>query len=285
MTFHLLFLGTPDFAVPTLKKIIKTFPQFKISVISMPDKVRGRGKRVSFSDVKSFGVDHSIPVYTPVDKVALSRQINVLSPDLIVVVAFGMIIEKVIVDRYFCINVHASLLPKYRGASPIQTVLLNEENETGITIIKLNEFMDAGDILAQQSIKISPSFNHGSLEKKLADLGADLCASFIKNQFLKDRVVAVKQNDFEASYCHKISKESLIVDRSMSNHDILSRIRAFSPKPGVVYIQDKKRIKLLEASLIDQKLHLIKIQPEGKPPMLYRDYLLGHAEGIDLHGN
>tara|TARA_A100001015_G_scaffold308189_1_gene405387 strand:- start:1637 stop:2494 length:858 start_codon:yes stop_codon:yes gene_type:complete len=285
MTTHLLFLGTPEFSVPCLERIINHFPDFKISVISMPDKVRGRGKSVSFSPVKQSAIDHNLPVYTPSSKSDLTHQINKLSPDLVVVVAYGMIIEKAIVDTYFCINVHASLLPKYRGASPIQAALLNNDKTTGITLIKLNEFMDAGDMLAIDACPITDFDNFGSLETKLSQLGASLLTEFIKQQFLLQSFNITPQNESDATYCKKISKDELIVDQSMSPHDIYLRIRAFSPKPGAIYFQGNQRFKLLEATLVDRQLRLKKIQPEGKPPMLYTDYLLGNPKGVDLDGH
>ena len=283
MSKKLLFLGTPDFSVPSLEKILDVFSDAHIDVISMPDKVRGRGKSVSASPVKRCALDNNKTVSTPHTKSELTKQINSISPDIIIVVAYGMIIEKSIVDQYLCINVHASLLPKYRGASPIQTALLNGDHVTGITLIKLNEAMDSGDILSSESLEISSVDNHGSLEEKLAHLGAELLINFLINYFKTGQLELKKQINDDASYCKKISKSDLIVDQSMNALEIYHRIRAFSPRPGAVYFESGKRIKLLEAELTDGRLKLIKIQPEGKPVMLYSDYLLGHPKGVNLH--
>jgi len=166
----ILFMGTPDFAVPTLHTLVQAFPDSTTHVVTMPDKVRGRGKKVSYSPVKAAALDLSLNVFTPASKTEVTNLVKQINPDLTVVIAYGMIIEKAVVDQYFCINLHASLLPKYRGASPIQSSLLNGDTTTGVTVIKLNEFMDEGDMLRKMEIQIDESINCGELTLKLSEL-------------------------------------------------------------------------------------------------------------------
>lgn len=284
MSLNVLFMGTPDFSIPTLNMLINNFSDFKISVITMPDKIRGRGRKVTPSPVKEVALSNELAVFTPLTKEAVTECIQTINPDLIIVVAYGMIIEKKIVDQYFCINIHASVLPKYRGASPIQSALLNGEKSTGVTVIKLNEDMDAGDILYIQEVDIEDDDDHGVLSKKLSLLGSNSCFEFIKNHFIPNEFLPVKQDHSKATYCKKILKDSLLIESSMDSVEIFRKIKAFSPKPAAYYIQNNKRIKLLSSRIIDGKLFLLKIQPEGKAPMLYTDYLLGYPEGVDIHG-
>ena len=277
-------MGTPDFSCKTLEALINNFSDAKLSVITMPDKVRSRGKKLSPSPVKSFANKNNLITYTPITKQEVSELVFKINPDLIIVVAYGMIIEKIVVDSIFCINIHASLLPKYRGASPIQSALLNGDKVTGISLIQLNEKMDAGMILSKRELLIESSDDHGTLSNKLAELGAELCVEFIKNNFLTNQIEKVEQNDNDATYCKKILKDDLLINDSMPKDLIHRKIKAFSPKPGAYIIQKGKRVKLLESKIENDQLILIRVQPEGKQPMLYSDYLLGNPNGVDVHG-
>ena len=282
MSLHILFIGTPDFSVSTLQLLISEFNDAQLSVISMPDKIRGRGKIPTPSPVKSLAMANELVVHTPFTKSDLTQQIYDLAPDLIIVVAYGMIIEKQITDNFFCVNIHSSLLPKYRGASPIHTALLNGDQVTGITLIKMNEGMDEGDVLYQVELPIDPMDNLGSLTEKLSRLGASAMIEFIKACFLTNKIMLTPQNHDLSSYTKKIDKSDLLVD---SFHDpvlLHNKIRAYSPKPGVYVMHHNKRIKLIASEIIDDQLQLLKVQPEGKPIMTYHDYLLGCPEGIHL---
>ena len=283
MSKHILFMGTPEFASPTLESLIQSNNNDNISVITMPDKVRGRGSKTSPSPIKKLAQDNQLTIHQPESKIQLTHQINELNPDLIIVVAYGMIIEKSIVDKYLCINCHASLLPKYRGASPIQAALLNGDHATGITIIRLNEKMDAGDICSTTEMPIDPTDNYGSLSHKLAELGANEIMGFINTQWKPNTLTCTPQNHSNATYCKKIEKQDLLIDQSTPKQTIIRKINAFSPKPGAYCIHNNKRIKLLAAKLSNNALSLITIQPEGKPPMPYKDYLFGNNEGLPYH--
>ncbi|RAP24116.1 methionyl-tRNA formyltransferase [Candidatus Marinamargulisbacteria bacterium SCGC AG-343-K17] len=282
MSCHILFIGTPEFSVPTLESLISEFNDGEISVISMPDKVRGRGQSTSPSSVKSLAQTHQLPVYTPLTKSDLTQKIHDLSPDLIIVVAYGMIIEKQITDHYFCVNIHSSLLPQYRGASPIHTALLNGDDTTGITLIKMNEAMDEGDILVQVELSIDPLDNLGTLTDKLSQLGAQTMIEFIHNCFLPKNITLTPQNNNMASYTKKIDKADLLLDTNENSKLLHNKIRAYSPKPGAYVIHNNKRIKIIASELINDQLQLVKVQPEGKPIMNYHDFLQGSPEGIQL---
>lgn len=282
MSLNVLFLGTPEFSVPTLEILVKDFPDARISVITMPDKIRGRGSKLTPSSVKSLALSYKLPVFDARSKTDLTTLVHDLSPDLLIVVAFGMIIEKEITDQYFCINIHSSLLPKYRGASPIHTSLLNGDVETGITLIKMNEKMDEGDILLQHKLPITIDDNLGSLTKKLSYLGAESLKSFILHCFLPNRIDLTPQDNALASYTKKIDKADLRVSSSENLHELHNKIRAYSPKPGAYVIHNDRRVKLLSSEYINNELILLTVQPEGKPVMSYADFLLGSPEGINL---
>ena len=150
MTLNIVFCASPQFAIPALDICIKLTPPTQLTVLSQPDKIRTRGKKSSPTPIKQHAINHNLTTYTPQTKEEFSKLIITINPDLVIVIAYGMIIPKAITDNYLCINAHASLLPQYRGASPIQTALLNNDAETGITLIKMNEKMDEGPIIEQK---------------------------------------------------------------------------------------------------------------------------------------
>jgi len=268
------------FSVKTAEALFQAFPKQLIGIISRPDRIRGRDRDVSPSPMKAFAQSQNIPVFTPESKDELASVVQQLNPDLVVVVAFGMIIPKSVTDSYFCINSHASLLPSYRGASPIQASLLNGDSETGITLIRMNEGMDTGDMLHHVKTSITDKDNLGTLSERLATLAAETLVFYIQNRVLKNRVQYFPQDEAVASYCKKIEKDELQLMHSQSNEEKWHRIRAFGPKPAAFVRSNGKRIKILEAKLEQGELIPILIQPEGKALMSYTDYLLGSPQGI-----
>lgn len=282
MSLNILFLGTPEFSVPTLEMLVNDFGHAGLSVITMPDKIRGRGSKVSPSPVKSLALSHKLTVFDAHTKSDLTDKILKISPDLIIVVAFGMIIEKEVTDQYFCINIHSSLLPKYRGASPIHTALLNGDDETGVTLIKMNEKMDEGEILSQVKSPISSVDNLGSLTNSLSYLGAETLKSFILHNFLSNSIKLTPQDEVLATYTKKIDKADLLITSSDNVVDLHNKIRAYSPKPGAYVVHNDRRVKLLSSEINNNQLTLLIVQPEGKPAMSYTDFLLGSPEGINL---
>jgi methionyl-tRNA formyltransferase len=272
----IIFLGTPDFALPTLEKLHQEFGHQLQAVLTKPDSIQGRGHKLVATPAKKFAQIKNIPVFTPKNKKQASQIIQKLNPDLIVVIAYGLILEKEITDRYFCLNIHSSLLPKFRGPSPINAVFLHKESETGLTIIKINEKMDEGDILTQKKIKITPEDNVGTLHDKLSLLGAELTLSYIKNNLLKDKITFLKQNPAQATYCQKITASHLKLDLKMPPKDFVAYVKAFSPSPGAYLIHKEKRIKILKAIVNNEKLEILEVKPEGKKKMSYQDYCKGH---------
>ena len=212
MISHICFLGTPGFSVPVLKSLQATFNSSQISVITMPDKPRGRGSTLKVSPVKAVALSLGLDVYTPVAKNDLTRCIEALNPNIVIVVAYGMILEQSITDRYFCMNIHSSLLPKYRGASPIHTCLLNGDKLTGITLIKMNERMDEGDIVKQSELPIHLTDNLETLTNRLSEMAANECIHFIKNNYVSNNFKLTPQNHDLATYTKKINKADLLIE-------------------------------------------------------------------------
>ena len=277
---HICFLGTPDFSVPVLLQLRKYFPNSKLSVITMPDRVRGRGSSLSASPVGKAAEQLTLPVFKPRSKVELTSCISHLKPSIIIVVAYGMILEKVVTDTYFCLNIHSSLLPKYRGASPIHTALLNGDHITGISLIKMNEYMDDGDIVYQKELRIEDHDNLGGLTKKLSLLGAESCIDFLKNHVLNDTIFYQPQLIADVTYSQKINKSDLLIE-SFDNLELVhQKIRAYSPKPAAYTIHSGRRIKLLSSAFKNGNFELLYVQPEGKSIMSYSDFLLGASKGL-----
>lgn len=281
MSLNIVFCGSPDFPCHTLKQLIDK-RDYTISVISQTDKIRSRGKKSTPTAVKSLALKNSLPTYTPESKIEFENIIKKINPDIIIVIAYGMILPKSIVSNYYCINAHGSLLPQYRGASPIQASILNQDKNTGITIIKMNEKMDEGNILLQESIDISPKDNFQIVHDKLAKLSTHLIITFLNKFKNKTTIVEIEQDHNKASYCHKINKGNLLLNKSDTLERTLAKIKAFSPLPGAYVIIDNKRVKILDAEIIENKLYPLKVKPEGKKIMSYSDYLLGQQKEIIL---
>ena len=274
---RICFLGTPEFSVPILSMLMQyqNRNQSQISVITMPDKKQGRKQILKPSPVKMYALSLNLPVYTP-PKTDLSACIDSINPDLIVVVAYGHIIEKHITDTYFCINIHTSLLPQYRGASPIHTALLNGDLITGVSIIRMNERMDEGDILYSKQCEIQFQDTLHTLTHRLATLSAKACESFINDCYLSNAIKQTKQDHQQATYTQKITPDVLCLDLESTASSIHNQVRAFSPKPGAYVVKNNKRVKIIETTIIENKLHILKVQPEGKAVMAYTAYLQGN---------
>ena len=268
-------MGTPDYALPTLTTI-STNPDYKITgVITKPDTPKGRGQTLSPTPIKEWAIKKNIDVYTPQSKEEITKTVNTLNPDLIVIVAYGHILPKEITDNYYCINSHASLLPKYRGASPIQAALLNNESKTGITYFKLTAEMDNGPILLKKEVAIEKHDTVKTLHDKLALLSAEAVSELLSTPTWQE----TEQDHTKASYCKKIQKEELeLRPKDDSIEIIYNKIRAFSPFPGAYIIQNKKRLKIMKATFDNNTLKILEVKPEGKATMSYEDYLLGNEE-------
>jgi len=282
MSLNILFCGSPEFSCYALKTLIQLPIKKTLTVITQPDKIRKRGNIIQPTPVKALALNHDIPVISPNSKEAFEKHVTILKPDIIIVIAYAMIIPKSITDSYFCVNAHTSLLPKYRGASPIQSALLNQEKETGICLIHMNERLDEGPIINSKTIPIQSSDTFGLLHDQLATLSAIMIQELIE-QFMNTPVLpSTPQDHSKASYCTKIKTSDCELNPSESLHTTYSKIKAYSPKPGAYIIQNDKKIKILNATIESDTLIPTQVQAEGKKQMSYSDYLLGNKPPIIL---
>lgn len=298
-----IFFGTPEFAVPFLNHLEVDNRIEVEAVVTQPDKPVGRKKEITPPPVKVFAQKMDIPVMQPEEvknNTEFIELIKGLEPDFIIVVAYGAILPKEILDipKYDCINVHTSLLPMYRGASPIQSALLNGDKEIGVSYMSLNEKLDTGDIYLLKKVEIDEKDTQETLFKRLSDIGATLLPSVLID--IEDGVLTpIPQNEDNATYCTKITKEDALFDPKKDNADlIINKIRAFTPWPGIYMMYKDKRLKLLEIEKYngnekvskgefvskdgllllgtnDGILNVKKLQPEGKNPMSATDFING----------
>lgn len=300
---NIIYMGTPEFAVPPLEKLIQENHRVQL-VITQPDKAKDRGKKVQFSPLKKKALDYGIEVLQP-DRIKgnseLIQRIETLSPDCIVVAAYGKILPKELLDipRFGCINIHASLLPKYRGAAPIQWSIINGDEFTGISIMNMSEGLDTGDVLAIGQTETLGKTS-AMLHQELAFLGAELLIETLAD-IENGSVTRTKQNDEEATYAPMILKKNGMVDFDKSPLEVERLIRGLNPWPSAFTEYKGETFKLLEAEDLKQinekapgtitritgrglevasgggTLLIKKIQFSGKKPMWVKDYLLGHS--------
>ena len=249
---RLVFMGTPDFAVPSLRALLDG-EDAVVGVCTQPDQPAGRGMALRPSPVKVCALEHQVPVFQPpkLRRVpAVLAQLTSWQPDLIVIAAYGKILPPPILDLppHGCINVHASLLPKYRGAAPIQWAIADGETETGITVMQVSQQMDAGAILLQKATPITHSETGGSLHDKLAVLGAEALREALA-LFRQDKLVARPQDETQVSYAALIKKEDGRIDWSQDASSIERRIRAFHPWPSAFTTGQGKLLKIYSARL------------------------------------
>ncbi len=247
---RILFMGTPDYAANYLSELIQAEKK-PFAVITQPDRPTGRNKRIEPTPVKTIAIKNGIEVFQPTDirDPEWSEKIRKLTPDIIVVVAFGQIIPKSILEIPLkgCINVHPSLLPKYRGASPLQATILNGDTDTGVTIIRMDEKMDHGPILAQETIRLDTRETIQSLRKKTTIIGVRLLLTVLK-QIESDAINSKEQNHSQATYTKLLKLEDGKIDFTEESADQIDRkIRALNPEPGTWVMLQGKRLKILEA--------------------------------------
>lgn len=299
---RIIFMGTPDFAAATLKALIDG-PDEVVAVVTQPDRAKGRGKKLTPPPTKVLAEEVGIPVLQPT-KIKTEEFRNGLltyQPDLIVVAAYGRILPKSLLELapMGCINVHGSLLPRYRGAAPIQWSVINCEEETGITIIQMDEGMDTGDILLKSTIKTEPDETAGSLYEKLAALGSVTLLKAIRG--LQDgTIIPVSQDHTLASVAPMLKKDDGLIDWHKDAKEIECLIRGLDPWPTAFCFLDSKRLRLFSPEVLHKEsdsrpgtvlqadrrgisiacgrdILLIKeIQPEGKKRMTVESFLCGH---------
>ncbi|MCD8039247.1 MAG: methionyl-tRNA formyltransferase [Lachnospiraceae bacterium] len=249
----IIFMGTPDFAVGALEAVIAAGHEVT-AVVTQPDKPKGRSGQMQFPPVKECALKHDIPVLQPV-KIRTPESLEELrqyEADIIVVAAFGQILSKEILEltRFGCINIHASLLPKYRGASPINWCIINGERETGVTIMQMNEKLDEGDILTKITVPIAADETADSLFQKLSEAGAGLLVSTLL-RIERDEIVPVKQNEAESSYTRMMNKSLGKIDWSRSAVEIERLVRGLNSWPSAYTYINGKSVKLWSCKVAD----------------------------------
>lgn len=301
---RVLFMGTPEFALPSLEALIDS--EEVVAVVTQPDRPKGRGKILTPPPVKGLALRYDIPVLQPLslkdgDTI---REISAYKPDLIVVVSYGKILPKTILNipPYGCINVHASLLPKYRGAAPINWALINGEEETGVTIMEMDEGMDTGDIILQKAIPIEEDDDVESLSTKLSILGAELLKEALS--LLKEgKLTSIPQDGAKATYAPMLKKEDGAIPWEWDAWKIRDFVRGMNPWPGAYTFWKGKRLKILkgmalgngdgipgEVKAVSKEgidvvtgkglFRIKKLQPEGKRIMDASEFIQGYR----IHG-
>ena len=297
------FMGTPDFAASVLERVAEEHEI--VLVVTQPDRVNGRGGKVTVSDVKAWAIEHDVPVFQP-EKIRKPEAIEELKKydfDIAVVAAFGQILPPAVLDmpKYGCVNVHASLLPRYRGAAPIQWAVINGDKETGVTTMQMGPGLDDGDILLQEAVPISPDETGGSLFDKLAVTGGKLILktlSGIEAGTIKPR----KQDETAATHVGMIRKDMGNLDFTRSAAELERLVRGLNPWPSAYTFLDGKMLKIWKAEIRKKNndaapgtcvreendlyvatgegfLKFLEVQIEGKKRMAVSDFLRGH----DIH--
>lgn len=252
---RIVFMGTPDFSVPTLEALVEAGHEV-VGVVTQPDKPKGRGKAVLMTPVKEKAIELSIPVYQPVKarEESFIETLRKINPDVCVVIAFGQILPKAILDipRYGCVNIHASLLPRYRGAAPLQWVVLNGEKETGITTMMMDVGMDTGDMLEKTVVPMDRKETYGSIHDKLSVLGGELIVSTLAK--IEDgTIISTPQKDEEATYTKKIVKSMGEIDWTLEAEVIERYIRGLNPWPSAYTSWNGKTLKIWDADVIAEE--------------------------------
>lgn len=307
----IIFMGTPDFSVPALNALAEQGHQV-LAVVTQPDKPRGRGKAVQMTPVKEAALKLGIAVYQPVKvrEEGFLQQIEAMKPEVIVVAAFGQILPQRLLDipKYGCINIHASLLPKYRGAAPIQWVIIDGEKETGITTMQMNAGLDTGDMLEKLVVPLDPEETGGSLHDKLSAAGGKLILSTL-DKLEKGQLVPVPQTEENTCYAKMLDKALGNIDWNQDAERIERLIRGLNPWPSAYTGLEGKTLKLWQAKVVEADyagepgqvvkagknelfiktgkgiLSVLSLQLEGKKRMDTGAFLRGYpvSEGTILH--
>ena len=302
--WDVVFMGTPDFAVGSLKALLEA-GQYNIrAVVTQPDRPKGRGQKLVETPVKTFALQHGLPVFQPlkVKEPDFVRQLKEWTPDFIVVAAFGQFLTQEILDipTYGCINVHASLLPKYRGAAPIQYAIIKGEKETGVTIMRMEKGMDTGAMYSRVTVPIDTEMNFARLHDELAEKGAKLLTDTLPR--IAEGLQPETQNESEVTFATLLTKEMAKIDWTRSAREVHDMVRGFDPVPGAfTYLPDGKLLKIWETRMTgkpanaepgtvvsvgkqdftvacgDEELRILSVQPESKKRMPAAVFLNGRG--------
>ncbi|WP_341932252.1 methionyl-tRNA formyltransferase [Streptococcus pluranimalium] len=301
----LIFMGTPDLAATVLKGIIADGSYDILAVVTQPDRAVGRKKEIKMTPVKEVALEHNLPVYQP-EKLSGSQEMSnimALGADGIVTAAFGQFLPGKLLDSVdFAVNVHGSLLPKYRGGAPIQYAIINGDKEAGITIMEMVRQMDAGDMIAKAATPITDEDNLGTMFEKLAILGRDLLLKTLPD-YIAGNIKPEPQDETQVTFSPNISSEEERIDWTKSNQEIFNLIRGLNPWPIAHTLWNGKRFKIYEGERVDGQgqpgyiiektkktlvvatgngaLSLKRVQPFGKPQMAISDFLNGLGRDLE----
>jgi methionyl-tRNA formyltransferase len=266
----IVFMGTPEFAVPTLKACIENFNV--TAVFTQPDKPRGRGKKLAYSEVKEEALKHNIEIFQPVklkDDRDTIEKLKEMAPDFIIVVAFGQILPKEVLDisKYGCINLHASLLPKYRGAAPINWCIIDGEKYSGNTTMLMDVGLDTGDILLQSKVEITDNMTAGDLHDILMEDGAELMVKTIK-AMANNEITPIKQDDSKSCYASMLNKEMAHLQWNQPAVNIVNLVRGLNPWPVAICKYKDKAMKVFLAEVKgenkgEKPATIVKVSKEG----------------------
>ena len=302
MSLNVIFMGTPKFSIPSLEELIKN--NFNIvTVYTQPPKKSKRGQRINISEVEEFSRKKKLNIRNPIN-LNNDEELKIfkdLRPDVVVVVAYGQIIPKKFLEisKFGFINIHASLLPKWRGAAPIQRAIMNGEKKIGVSIMKIEEKLDSGPVLSSEEIQLNQNLTYGEIEPKLSILGASLLIKTLQN--LKNGKVKFKnQAQAEATYAKKISKNETRINWNLDAEVVMAHIHGLSPTPGAWFEYKGDRFKVLKVSkslsngkpgtVMDENLtiscksnsvQILELQKEGKNKQTAREFLLGNKISKD----
>ena len=283
---RIVFMGTPDFSVPVLEKLIDKHEV--VAVYTRAPTESGRGKKINKSPIHLLAESKGIAVRTPKSLKSEDEQqwLSQLNADIAVVAAYGLLLPKAVLEMFplGCVNVHASILPRWRGAAPIQRVIEAGDDKSGISIMQMAEELDSGDVYSQKEINITPNMTGGMLHDALSQMGADLLLKTLDNM---TELSPTKQDDSLVTYAKKLDKSECLIDFSLSTEVLLRKIRAFNPYPSMYFIYENERFKIFEAESVDQHgnvgeilksdgaIKVVKIQRQGKQIMSICELLRG----------
>jgi methionyl-tRNA formyltransferase len=301
---RIIFAGTPDFAARHLQALIESEHQI-VGVYSQPDRPAGRGKKLKASEVKELALEHNLPVFQPqsLKTDEASNELKSLHADIMIVVAYGLILPIAILEapRLGCLNVHGSILPRWRGAAPIQRAIWAGDQETGVTIMQMDEGLDTGDMLHISRCPIAADETSATLYTKLANIGPSALIETV-NKLANNNITPVPQSDDQANYAKKLSKDEANINWSMSALQIERNIRAFNPWPICFTQMSGNTVKIHQATVVKQSgtpghilssdkhgvivacaehaLCITQLQPQGKKPMAINDFLNGRSDWV-----
>tara|TARA_Y100000590_G_scaffold133950_1_gene153221 strand:- start:4753 stop:5673 length:921 start_codon:yes stop_codon:yes gene_type:complete len=296
MSLKTVFMGTPEFSIPFLQSLIKN--KFNIlCVYTQPPKKAKRGQKINISPVEEFSKKNKIKLRNPEDLNSKEEYefFKKLSADLVVVVAYGKLIPKSFLNKakFGFINVHASLLPKWRGAAPIQRAIINGDKKIGVSIMKIEEKLDSGPVLVSKELELDQNLTHGEVEKKLSIIGSNLLIESLKN-IEKGNLKFIDQKHSEATYAKKINKSETKIDWNLDANKVLTHIHGLSPSPGAWFEYENERFKVLKAKISKDKgrygcvldenltvacksnsIQILELQRQGKKKQTSKEFLLG----------